>query len=297
MLEAGLEERLARRRRWGVRAVVSVWRFCRRKPLGASGGLIIAIMVFAAIFAPYITRYDPNAVSWDTLEDPSGNHILGTDHVGRDVFSRIVYGSRVSLAVGFFGILVADSIGTVVGLVSGYFGRAFDIIAQRFVDIFMSIPGLVLLMLLAVLLGQGLTSIIVAMGVVLWPRTARVVRGSVISCKENQYVEAARAVGAGDLRIMILHVLPNILAPIIVISTASLGYAILIEASLSFLGLGVPPPAATWGGMLSGQVRTYMMQDPWLPIFPGVAITLAVLGFNLLGDALRDVLDPRLRGV
>src|ERR1051326_755249 len=269
--------------------------FCRH-PLGAIGAVIMAVFVFAAIFAPLITAYDPlttdSAVS---LARPGAAHWLGCDFMGRDVYSRIVYGARISLAVGIGSTLLGSVLGILIGLPSGYLGGWVDLLAQRLVDILQALPLLVLALVVAASLGPSLENVIIAIAIPLIPYVARVVRSNTLVLRELPFVEAAKAVGMSELRIAIKHVLPNTLAPLIVLATAQLGSAILVEASLSFLGLGIPEPYPSWGRMLSESAAEYVRTAPWLVIFPGVAISLVVFGTNLLGDALRDVLDPRLR--
>jgi len=270
--------------------------FVRRYPLGAAGGVIMAIFVFAAVFAPYLTIYDPlstNAAA--SLAKPGAAHWLGCDFMGRDVYSRIIYGARISLAVATGSMLLACVIGVTIGLLSGYLGGWFDLIAQRFLDIMQSLPLLVLAIIMAAALGPSLENTILAIAFPLVQSVARVIRANTLSLREQPFVEAAKAVGMSDIRIAIRHVLPNTVAPLIVIMTAQFGAVILIEASLSFLGLGVPEPHPSWGRMLSESAAEYVRTAPWLVIFPGAAISFVVFGTNLLGDALRDLLDPRQR--
>jgi len=245
------------------------------------------------VFAPH----DPNSINAsNTLAAPSADHLMGTDQLGRDIFSRILFGARVSMEVSVLAIVISVGAGSAIGLVSGYFGGWVDMLVQRVVDMFMAFPGLVIALLIVGFFSPSVRLLVIALGVVGTPGMSRVVRGSVLSAKTNTYVEAARTIGANDARIMVRHIFPNVLAPIIVVATAALGTNILAEASLSFLGFGPPPPAATWGSMLAGESRFYLTVAWWMAVFPGAAITLAVLGFNLLGDAMRDVWDPRLRG-
>ncbi|MGE5269387.1 MAG: ABC transporter permease [Thiohalocapsa sp.] len=279
------------RSRWG-----SVRFFMRRYPLGAAGAVIMGIFLFAAIFAPYITVYDPlstNAAA--SLAPPSGAHWLGCDFMGRDVYSRIIYGARISLAVATGSMALAGIIGVTVGLLSGYLLGWFDLITQRVLEVMQSLPLLVLAIIMAAALGPSLHNTILAIAFPLVQSVARVVRANTLSLREQPFVEAAKAVGMSDFRIALRHVLPNTLAPLIVIMTAQFGAVILIEASLSFLGLGVPEPHPSWGRMLSESAAEYVRTAPWLVIFPGAAISFVVFGTNLLGDALRDLLDPRQR--
>lgn len=283
------------RRAAGAWAVVV--RFCRKKPLGAIGGALMAVMVLAAVFAEPLSTHDPIATdAARTLAAPSAEHWLGSDHLGRDIYSRIVHGARVSLIVGVLSTLLGSVLGGIVGLLSGYFGGKTDLIVQRLLDILQGLPLLVLALVMAAALGPTLPNVILAISIPIVPRAARVIRSSVLSIREMQYVEAARALGIGHLRIAFRHVLPNTIGPFIVLATAQLGSAILVEAALSFLGLGVPEPYPSWGRMLSVSAAEYAQKAPWLVLFPGIAISLAVFGSNLLGDALRDTLDPRLRG-
>jgi peptide/nickel transport system permease protein len=268
----------------------------RRYPLGAFGAVIMAVCVFAALFAPFITVYDPlstNAAA--SLARPSAQHWLGCDFMGRDVYSRIVYGARISLAVGIGSLSIGLTCGVLIGLISGYLGGWIDLAAQRLIDILQSLPLLVMALLMTASLGPSLRNTIIAISIALIPSSARVVRSTTLSLREQPFVESAKAIGMGQVRIAFRHVLPNTLAPLIVLGTAQLGATILIEATLSFLGLGVPEPHPSWGRMLSESAAEYVRTAPWLVIFPGLAISLIVFGTNLLGDALRDALDPRQR--
>ncbi len=270
--------------------------FARRYPLGAVGAVIMAVCVLAALFADVITVYDPLTTNPAlSLAPPSAEHWLGADFLGRDIYSRIVYGARISLAVGLGSTLLGCALGVVVGLVSGYVGGWVDLATQRLVDILQALPLLVLALVMAASLGPSLNNTISAIAIPLIPYAARVIRANTLALREMPFVEAARAVGMSELRIAVRHVLPNTLAPLIVLATAQLGAAILTEASLSFLGLGVPEPHPSWGRMLSESAAEYVRTAPWLVIFPGLAISLVVFGTNLLGDALRDLLDPRQR--
>ena len=268
----------------------------RRYPLGAFGAVIMVVCVFAALFAPYITVYDPlstNAAA--SLARPSAQHWLGCDFMGRDVYSRIVYGSRISLAVGLGSLGLGLTCGVLIGLTSGYLGGWIDLAAQRLIDILQSLPLLVMALLMTASLGPSLRNTIIAISIALIPSSARVVRSTTLSLREQPFVESAKAIGMSEVRIAFRHVLPNTLAPLIVLGTAQLGATILIEATLSFLGLGVPEPHPSWGRMLSESAAEYVRTAPWLVIFPGLAISLVVFGTNLFGDALRDLLDPRQR--
>jgi peptide/nickel transport system permease protein len=277
--------------------LAGVWKFIRQKPLGAFGALIAIVLVLMAAFHPWIATHDPNALSPnEVLAAPSMDHYFGTDAFGRDIFSRVVYGAWTSLQVSLIAVAIGTVLGTLVGVVSGYFGGFPDMVLQRIVDATISFPGLILAIALVGLVGPSVKNVAIAIGFVTFPSLARIVRGPVLSIKEQQYVEAARGTGANSTRIMARHIVPNLMAVIIVVATARFGSAILVESSLSFLGLGPPPPTATWGSMLSGDAIYIMETAWWLAVFPGAAITLVVLGFNLFGDALRDVLDPRMRG-
>jgi peptide/nickel transport system permease protein len=275
----------------------TVWRFARKKPLGAVGALIMVAIVATALLANLFATHDPIATeAARTLARPSVDHWLGTDNLGRDIYSRIVHGARVSLIVGVASTLLGSALGGVIGLLSGYAGGRVDLVTQRFLDILQGLPLLVLALVMSAALGPSITNVVIAISVPIIPRAARVIRSSVLAIREMQYVEAARAVGLRHLRIAFRHVLPNTMGPFIVLCTAQLGSAILVEAALSFLGLGVPEPYPSWGRMLSLSAAEYAQKAPHLVLFPGLAISLAVFGSNLLGDALRDTLDPRLRG-
>jgi peptide/nickel transport system permease protein len=275
----------------------SLWRFARNKPLGAVGGIIMAVIVVTTLFAGQLSTHDPVATdAAHTLRRPDAAHWLGTDNLGRDIYSRIVHGARVSLIVGLASTLLGSALGGVIGLLSGYAGGRTDLTAQRLLDILQGLPLLVLALVMSAALGPSIPNVVLAISVPIVPRAARIVRSSVLSIREMQYVEAARALGLAHLRIAFRHVLPNTVGPFIVLCTAQLGAAILVEAALSFLGLGVPEPYPSWGRMLSVSAAEYAQKAPHIVLFPGLAISLAVFGSNLLGDALRDVLDPRLRG-
>jgi peptide/nickel transport system permease protein len=275
----------------------TVWRFARKKPLGAVGALIMVAIVATALLANLFATHDPIATeAARTLARPSVDHWLGTDNLGRDIYSRIVHGARVSLIVGVASTLLGSALGGVIGLLSGYAGGRVDLVTQRLLDILQGLPLLVLALVMSAALGPSITNVVIAISVPIIPRAARVIRSSVLAIREMQYVEAARAVGLRHLRIAFRHVLPNTMGPFIVLCTAQLGSAILVEAALSFLGLGVPEPYPSWGRMLSLSAAEYAQKAPHLVLFPGLAISLAVFGSNLLGDALRDTLDPRLRG-
>jgi peptide/nickel transport system permease protein len=268
----------------------------RHYPLGAAGAVILIVFVLTAIFADGISPFDPTSTNPAiSLARPSMAHWLGADFMGRDMFSRIVGGSRISLAVGLGSISLGCLVGVPIGLLSGYFGGWVDLTIQRLIDMMQSLPLLVTALVMAAALGPSLRNTIIAIAIPLVPSIARIVRSNTLALKEMPFVEAARAIGLSETWIAIRHVLPNTLAPLIVLVTAQFGSAILVEASLSFLGLGVPEPFPSWGRMLSESAAEYMRAAPWLVIFPGLAISLVVFGANLLGDALRDMLDPRLR--
>lgn len=272
--------------------------FVKRKPLGGIGLVLIFLLTIVAIFGPWLAPRDPVEVNstqlflapqWDT------GFYLGTDHLGRDVLSRLIVGARTSLITAVAAVFSGSAVGAVLGLVSGYYTGWVDSLVQRLIDTIMAFPTLVLALAIVAVLGQKTENVIIAIAVLQLPQTARVVRSKVLSVKEAEYVAAARAVGAPDGRILLWHVAPQTLAPIIIVVTAALGFAILVESSLSFLGLGTPPPKPSWGAMLSGPTLQNVERAPWNAVFPGIALTLTVFSFNLLGDALRDILDPRLR--
>ncbi|HEX2437177.1 MAG TPA: ABC transporter permease [Methylomirabilota bacterium] len=272
-------------------------RFARRKPLGALGGVIVLAMLVMALFAERIAPYGyDETIRGARMKAPSAAHWLGTDNLSRDMWSRVVYGARVSITVGFLTIGLAVVLATAIGVSSAYFGGFWDLIVQRVVDAWLSFPYLIIILSVMAVLGPGLGNVVIALAVLIAATNSRVIRGATIAVMQQAYVEAARAMGCGHVRIIVRHLLPNVTATIIILATIGLGAVILAESALSFLGFGVPPPHPSWGGMLSGSGRTYMFRAPWMAVWPGVAISLAVFGFNMLGDALRDVLDPRLRG-
>ena len=271
-------------------------RFVRKNPLGAVGGVLIAVMVVAALGADLLATHNPVRTSSQVLVAPGSEFWLGSDNLGRDLYSRIVHGSRISLAVGIASTLLGGVLGGLIGLLSGYVGGKTDLLAQRVMDIMQALPILVLALVLAASLGPSLINACIAISIPIVPRAARVIRASVLAIREFAYVEAARALGVRHLRVALRHILPNTMGPFIVLVTAQFGGSILVEAALSFLGLGIPEPYPSWGRMLSIAAAEYAEKAPWLVIWPGLAISLAVFGTNLLGDALRDTLDPRLRG-
>jgi len=277
--------------RWGMGLFLA-----RRYPLGCVGLAIVLTFILVALLAPYITAHDPLSTNPSiSLAKPSAVYPMGTDFMGRDLFSRVVYGARTSLAVAFGATILGVFFGVLIGLASGYLGGWVDLTTQRVIDMLQALPTLILAMAMAAALGPSLMNTIIAIAIPKLPSIARVIRASTLSLREMPFVEAARAMGMSEMRIALRHILPNTLAPLIVLATAGLGSAILVEASLSFLGLGVPEPHPSWGRMLSESAAEYVRTAPWLVIFPGLAITCAVFGTNLLGDALRDLLDPRQR--
>lgn len=271
-------------------------RIARRNPLGMCGlGLLIALAVIAAL-APLFAPHDPYvSVAGERLLGPSLAHPMGTDNLGRDLLSRIVYGARVSLVVGAGGAFAATLGGLIVGMTSGYLGGRWDSIIQRVVDSVMAFPGLILALALVATLGPSLRNVLIAISVGAIPSTSRVIRGAVLSVKQEDYVSAAHSLGATGWHIAIRHILPNIVAPVLILASVAFGTSIIAEASLSFLGLGAQPPSPSWGMMLSGPSRRFMTTAPWMAIFPGLAISLVIFGINVFGDMLRDLLDPRLR--
>ncbi|MCK9486031.1 MAG: ABC transporter permease [Dehalococcoidia bacterium] len=272
-------------------------RLARRKPLGAVGLGLLAILCFVAAFAPLLAPHDPyESISGARLLSPSFEHPMGTDNLGRDLLSRIIHGARISLLIGVFAGALGTVGGLVVGVVSGYAGGWVDSAIQRVVDSMMAFPGLILALTLVATLGPNLRNVMIAIAVGSIPGTSRVIRGAVFSVKEEDYVSAARALGAPGWRVAVFHIIPNVMAPVLILASVAFGTAIIAEASLSFLGLGAQPPTPSWGVMLSGPSRRFMTDAPWMAVFPGLAISLVIFGINIFGDALRDVLDPRLRG-
>ena len=272
-------------------------RFTRNKPLGAIMGIIIVLVVLMSVFADVISPYHPldtNPIM--AREPPDREHWMGYDEVGRDVLSRVIFGSRISLIVGITSVVFGTVLGSLWGLASGYLGGKVDLITQRAVEVWMSFPGLVLALSLLVVLGAGLHTVIIAVAFTRVPYGVRVIRSVAIAVKEFMYVDAARSIGASEMRVMLRHVLPNCVAPFLIIMTAHIGTAIIVEASLGFLGIGIPPPTASWGNMLGSAVGQAINPHWWRIVYPGVAIVITVLSFNIFGDAIRDVLDPRLRG-
>ncbi|MBX3499866.1 MAG: ABC transporter permease [Alphaproteobacteria bacterium] len=272
-------------------------RLFREKPLGAAGAVIFAIFLFCGVFADLLAPYGYNQISlMNRLKPPSLAFPFGTDNSGRDMLSRCLYGAQLSVIIGFCAAGLATVISIVLGVLTGYLGGKFDMVVQRFVDAWMSFPELIVLIVVVSVVGPGMPQIIVVLGLALGIAGSRIVRGAVVSVRENMYVHAAKSTGAKTFRILWRHVLPNVMAPVIVLFTNRVAVAILAESGLSFLGFGVPPPAPTWGGMLSGSGRAYMYQGPWLALAPGLCLTIVVYAISVFGDALRDLLDPRMRG-
>jgi peptide/nickel transport system permease protein len=291
LVDAGV---LAPARPW----YTDVWvRMLRRKPLGTIGAGIVLVMLLAAIFADVLTPYGFSQTSLrERFIAMNSEHWLGTDQLGRDVLTRVLYAARISLYVGFGAVALGSVLATALGIFSAYWGGRVDLFLQRLVDAWMAFPPLLILMSIMSLLGPSVVNITLVLGIAAGIRESRIVRGVALSIRENTYIEGTRALGAGHARVTLVHILPNVMPTIIIVATTGLSTVILTEASLSFLGLGVPPPYPTWGGMLSLAGLDHMYRAPWLAIWPAVALSLAVFGFNMLGDALRDLLDPRLKG-
>ena len=276
--------------------LISVLDLARRQPLGAAGAIIVIGMIFMAIFADFLAPFDPVVNNFETMHvAPSAEHWFGTDQFGRDVLSRIIFGARTAMLVGFVSAFIGATLGLVLGVASAYFGGVFDLIFQRIMDVFMAFPLIIMALAVVSIFGTGVENLIIAITIPFVPRCARVVRSSALAIREIPYVDAARALGFSHRRIILRHMVPNVMAPYLIMITAFVGQAILLEASLTFLGLGVQEPTPAWGLMLQGGAEEYAESAPWMAIFPGLAISLAVFGFNLFGDALRDVLDPKLR--
>ena len=272
----------------------SILVFIKKTPIGFIGALFVIFLLFIAILAPYLTPYDPVSQDYQRFQSPNINHWLGTDSLGRDICSRIIQGTRVSMFVGLLAVTIALILGTNLGIISGYYGGKIDTVLMRFIDILLAFPGLVLAMLISGLLGPSLVNAMIAVGIMLTPSIARVSRGSVLTVKNEPYIASAKTIGCSNLYIILKYILPNIMVPLSVLCSISLSIAILAESALSFLGLGIQPPAPSWGGMLH-QGRQFMEIAPWVAVFPGLAIMIAVLSFNFLGDGLRDGLDPKLK--
>ena len=273
-------------------------RLWREKPVGAAAAAVFFLFVFCGVFAQLLAPYGFNEISMlERLHAPSWRHPFGTDNLGRDMFSRCLYGAQISVIIGLSAAALATLISVVIGILTGYLGGRFDMLVQRIVDAYMSFPELVILIAVVSVVGPGMFQIIGVLSLVLGIGGSRIIRSAVVSARENMYVHAAQSIGASTNRVLWLHLLPNIMPPIIVLFTTRVGSVILVESGLSFLGLGVPPPLPTWGGLLSGAGRTYMFQGPWLALAPGLCLTAVVYATNVFGDALRDLLDPRMRGV
>lgn len=271
-------------------------KLARRRPLGAVGAIIVLTLIVVALFAPWLAPYDPYKLDpANLLLAPSWSHWMGTDEFGRDILSRIIWGARTSLTVGLLAVGLGTTGGAALGLISGYLGGRTDYIIQRVMDVLMAFPGLVLALAMVAALGPSIINVVFALSITILPGPSRVLRSSAMALRDLPFIDAARNLGFSNTRIVFRHILPNCVAPYIIIATSALGGAILSEAGLSFLGLGTPPPAPSWGAMLSGASQRSMFEAPWLAIFPGLAITIVLFGFNFLGDALRDLLDPRLR--
>ena len=278
-------------------ALEEVVKFIREKPLGAAGALIIVGMFAAALFAGTLTPYDPYRADYGAqFARPNAEHWFGTDEFGRDVLTRVLHGARIALFVGFTASLAGCTLGGLLGAVSAFLGGKVDLLLERVMDVLLAFPQLILALAVASILGPAVQNVTIAVAIPLIPRAARVVRATALSVKENVYVEAVSALGASRRRVVLQHILPNVVAPYIIMVTAQLGTAILAEAALSYLGLGAAEPTPSWGLMLSGSASAYAEKAPWIALFPGIAISLAVFGFNLFGDSLRDALDPKLRG-
>ncbi len=274
-----------------------VVRLFREKPLGAAGAVIFLLFLLCGVFADVLAPYGINEINpVNRMKPPSAAFPLGTDYLGRDLLSRILYGAQLSVIIGFCAAGLATAISVLIGVVSGYIGGRLDLVTQRFVDAWQSFPGLVVLIVAVAVLGPGMPQVIGILALLYGIAGSRIVRSAVVSVRENMYVHAAQSIGAGTPRILWRHILPNVMPVVIVLFTSRVGATILAEAGLSFLGLGVPPPVPTWGGMLSGSGRAYMYQGPWLALAPGLALTIVVYSVNMFGDALRDLLDPRMRG-
>jgi peptide/nickel transport system permease protein len=271
--------------------------FARRSPMSAVWGVVAALVLIMAVAAPVLVPYDPLKSDFRAMtKPPTERHVFGTDQIGRDVLSRVIYGSRASLTVAMGAVLFGTTLGALWGLASGFLGGRFDLISQRIIEFLQSFPDLILAMAIAMALGAGFGTVIVAIAITRIPFGGRVIRAVVLSLKEMSYVEAARGVGASKMRVMLRHILPQCIAPYLILATTHLGVAIVIEAALGFLGVGIPPPTPTWGNMLADSLNAGLIPPWWLVLFPGAAITVTVLAFNLLGDGIRDILDPRLRG-
>jgi len=272
-------------------------RLLKEKPMGVVGGFLTLLLLLTGIFANFLAPYGMNQIgAGPSLMGPSPHHFLGTDNLGRDLLTRIIYGARTSVIVGLASTTMATIIATILGMLCGYLRGAFDLVVQRFIDGWLCFPGILILMVLISITGPGMVPVIVVLGISCGVASTRIIRGATMSAKENIYVEAAVAIGSRTSRVLFRHILPNIMAPIIILYSTLVPYTILSEAGLSFLGFGIPAPAASWGGMLSGSGRSYMFINPWMAVWPGLALSITVYAVNMFGDALRDILDPRLKG-
>lgn len=288
-----LEENLTQKKSRGYAR--DTWIRLRQNPGAILGIILLAALVMLSVLAPLLTPYDPAEPELlSQLTPPNSDHLFGTDDFGRDIFTRVLYGGRISLTVGLIALAIGAVLGTLVGLISGFYGKRVDAVLMWFIDVLLAFPGILLALLVVSILGVELRNVMLAVGVSMIPRFARLVRGTVLSAKENLYVDAARVIGAPEARVLLRHVLPNIISPVIVLATLSLGTAIIIASGLSFLGLGAKPPSPEWGAMLSAG-RQFIQRQWWVATFPGVAILLTVVAVNLIGDGLRDALDPRMR--
>jgi peptide/nickel transport system permease protein len=295
MVETAIDKTVEKKHRNFVADVI--FRLITEKPLGTAGFIITVVFLATAIFANYLAPYAPNEIhGLSALKGPSLQFWLGTDNLGRDLLSRIIFGARVSVIVGLGASIVASAVEITIGVLAGYIGGTFDLIVQRVVDAVMCFPGLILMMVIISLTGPGVIQLILVLGITWGITGSRLIRSATMTIKQNMYIQAAVSAGSPTSNIIFDHVIPNIMAPIIVQFTTRIPAIILTEASLSFLGFGIPPPAVSWGAMLSGSARTYMYKDPWMAFWPGLALSLVVYGVSMFGDALRDLLDPRLRG-
>jgi peptide/nickel transport system permease protein len=294
---ATIAEPRVRLRRPSSPTLKFIGRLFREKPLGAIGGVVFVLFLLCGLFADVLAPYGANQINpINRLKPPSAAFPFGTDNLGRDMLSRCLFGAQLSVIIGFCAAGLATLVSVVLGILTGYLGGKFDLITQRFVDAWQSFPDLIILIVVVSVVGPGMPQIIVTLGLLLGIAGSRIIRSAVVSVRENMYVHAAQSIGASTPRILWYHILPNVLPPIIVLFTTRVGVVILAESGLSFLGLGVPPPAPTWGGMLSGSGRTFMFQGPWLALAPGLCLTVVVYATNMFGDALRDLFDPRMRG-
>jgi len=283
-------------RKWLSSLLNFVKRMVKEKPLGMVGGSITILLLLAGIFANFLAPYGMNQATADLLVRPSLTHWFGTDNLGRDILSRVIYGARISVIVGLASAAISVTLSTIIGMLCGYIGGVFDLLVQRVVDAWMCFPSLIIMMVMISIIGPGTWQVIVVLGLCFGISGSRIVRSATLSIKENMYLQASRAIGCSIGTILARHILPNIMASLIILFSTVMPMAILVEASLSFLGFGIPPPNPSWGAMLSGSAQNYMFLAPWTIIFPGLALTIVVYGVNIFGDALRDLLDPRLRG-